>query len=79
MVKAGRALAKIHLHYEEQDAPECVEVIGSGDYLVNKLCFDKDDRTTLIYSEFITAENIPPRRLEYVVKDRIPIEWIVDR
>ena len=79
--KAGRELAEIHLNYEEQDAPEDVKVIGgdSGDYRVKKLRFAKDDRTTLIYNEFITIKNIPPRSFDYVVNGRSPLEWIIDR
>ena len=79
LVKAGRALAEIHLHYETQEPPAQVEVIGSGDYRVNKLRFAKDDRTTLIYNEHITIKNIPPRSFDYVVNGRSPLEWIIDR
>ena len=33
----------------------------------------------LIYHDFITVKNIPPRSFEYVVNGRSPLEWIVDR
>ena len=81
LVKAGRELAEIHLHYENFDAPPEVEVIGeeSGNFAVKKLRFAKDDRTTLIYNEHITIKNIPPRSFEYVVNGRSPLEWIMDR
>ena len=79
--KAGRELAEIHLNYEKFEKPAQVEVIGeeSGDYRVKKLRFAKDDRTTLIYNEFITMKNIPPRSFDYVVNGRSPLEWIIDR
>ena len=35
--------------------------------------------TTLIYNDFITIKNIPPRAFEYVVNGRSPLEWIIDR
>ena len=77
--KAGRELAEIHLNYEKFDAPAQVEVIGGGDYRVTKLRFAKDDKTTLIYNDFITIKNIPSRSFDYVVNGRSPLEWIIDR
>ena len=77
--RAGRELAAIHLNYESQEPPAQVEVIGGGDFDVKKLRFAKDDRTTLIYNDFITIKNIPPRSFEYVVNGRSPLEWIIDR
>ena len=76
--RAGRNLAEIHLNYESQPAPAHVEVIGGGDYRVKKLRLSKD-KTTLIYNDFITIKNIPPRSFEYVVNGRSPLEWIIDR
>ncbi|MBQ3726466.1 MAG: DEAD/DEAH box helicase [Selenomonadaceae bacterium] len=80
--RAGRNLAKIHLNYESQPPPEGVEVIGAekNNFAVKKLRFaSKDDRTTLIYNEHITIENIPSRSFEYVINGRSPLEWIIDR
>ena len=79
--RAGRELAAIHLNYERQEPPESVEVeIRAEDFRVKKLRFaSKDDRTTLIYNDFITIRNIPPRCFEYVVNGRSPLEWIIDR
>ena len=81
LVKAGRELAEIHLNYENFSAPPEVEVIGEekNNFCVKKLRFAKDDRTTLIYNEFITIKNIPPKSFEYVVNGRSPLEWIIDR
>lgn len=78
--RAGRDLAEIHLNYESQP-PAQVEVIGAekNNFAVKKLRFAKDDRTTLIYNDFITIKNIPPRCFEYVVNGRSPLEWIIDR
>ena len=75
--KAGRQLAALHLNYESQP-PAQVEVIGDGDYRVKKLKL-VDDKRTLIYNDFITIKNIPPRSFEYVVNGRSPLEWIIDR
>lgn len=80
--KIGRALAEIHLHYEEQSVPTEVRVEGadSGDFRVTKIRFkNKDDKSTLIYNDKIRIENIPPEAYEYVVNGRSPIEWVIDR
>lgn len=86
--KIGRALAELHLHYEEQPAPAEVRVEGvpsgaqadSGDFRVTKLRFkSKDDKSTLIYNDKIRITNIPPEAYEYVVNGRSPIEWAIDR
>ena len=79
LVKAGRELAEIHLNYETQEPPAGVEVIGGGNYRVTKMHLAKDDKTTLIYNDFITVKNIPPRSFDYVVNGRSPLEWIIDR
>ena len=76
--RAGRDLAEIHLNYETQP-PAKVEIIGGGDFRVKKLRFACDDRTTLIYNDFITIKNIPPRCFEYVVNGCSLLEWIIDR
>ncbi|MBQ7516127.1 MAG: hypothetical protein IJS96_07560, partial [Schwartzia sp.] len=80
--KAGRALAELHLHYEEQPAHEGVNVEGDdcGDFRVTKLRFaSKTDKSTLIYNDKIRVTNIPARAYEYVVNGRSPIEWVIDR
>lgn len=80
--RAGRQLADIHLNYESQPPHEGVEVIGAekNNFVVKKLRFaSKNDRTTLIYNDFITIKNIPSRAFEYVVNGRSPLEWIIDR
>lgn len=80
--KAGRALADIHLHYEDQPPTEGVVVEGaeSGNFAVTKLKFkSKDDKSTLIYNKYITIKNIPDAAHTYIVNGRSPLEWIIDR
>ncbi len=78
--RAGRELAELHLNYEKQEAPACVEVLGaeSGDFRVKKLRFNKE-HTEIIYNEKIKIVGIPARANEYVVNGRSPLEWIVER
>ena len=80
--KAGRALADIHLHYEDQPHTAGVVVEGAekGNFTVTKLKFkSKDDKSTLIYNKDITIKNIPDAAHTYIVNGRSPLEWIIDR
>ena len=77
---AGRALAEIHLNYENFEKPAGVEVeISEDNYLVGKKMKWRDGKKTLLYNDFITIKNIPEKIFEYVVNGRSPIEWIVER
>jgi predicted helicase len=80
--KAGRALAKLHLHYET--VPSCPEVkdtsAESKQYNVEKMKFPaKDRKDTIIYNSTISIENIPPEAYQYVVNGKSAIEWIMER
>src|SRR5690606_6808427 len=51
-----------------------------GNYHVQKMKFvKKGDKSTIIYNEQITIENIPEKAYEYVVNGKSAIEWILDR
>ena len=80
--EAGRKLAELHVDYEEVDPYEGIKVSGTqhGNYHVEKLRFiKKGDKSTIIYNENITIENIPEKAYEYVVNGKSAIEWILDR
>ena len=82
LAKAGRELAKLHLHYEAQAPPEEVIIEGeaSGDYKVTKLRWaSKDNKNELVYNDSIRIKNIPSEAQEYVINGRTPLEWIIDR
>jgi predicted helicase len=80
--KAGRALADLHVNYEEvQPAPD-VKVTGveRNHFKVEKMRFPKkDQKDTIIYNSYITIENIPAKAYEYVVNGKSAIEWIMER
>ena len=38
-----------------------------------------EDRTTIIYNEYITNTGIPLRAYDYTVAGRLPIEWVMAR
>ena len=80
--KAGRALADLHLNYEEQ--PPCPDVLvegaESGNFRVEKMRFlNKGDKSVIQYNESIRLSNIPLDAYDYVVNGRSAIEWIMDR
>lgn len=80
--KAGRALAELHLNYEEQPPCPDVQVQGaaSGKFRVEKMRFpDKTDKSVIEYNAWIKLSNIPLDAYDYVVNGRSAIEWIMER
>lgn len=80
--KAGRALAGLHLNYEEQ--PPCPDVKVTGEekdnFRVQKMRFvNKGDKSVIEYNPYIRLSNIPLEAYEYVVNGRPAIEWIMER
>lgn len=79
-MKAGRALADLHLHYEEEEPPEGVIVEkGADDYHVTKMRFGgKKDKSVILYNDAITIRNIPLTAYDYIVNGRSAIEWVME-
>lgn len=90
--KKGRELASIHLNYESIQPFELIEEIKEGApkkanelYRVNEagMKFPKvkkqEDRTTVIFNQFVTLKGIPESAYEYVVNGKPAIEWIMER
>lgn len=81
---AGHALAELHLHYEDQPAPEGVVIEKtSDDFRVEKMRFPKNgkakDKSVILYNEAITLRHIPLEVYDYVLNGRSAVEWIMDR
>lgn len=87
--KAGRALAALHLRYEDHahEAGITVEERGHTSaedayayYAVEKMRFPKKgERQTIIYNEHISLTGIPKEAYAYVVNGKSAIEWIMER
>ena len=86
--KAGRALADLHLKYEDYAREVDVQVKERerdtmddyAYYAVEKMRFpSKGIRGTIIYNAHITVEGIPEAAYEYVVNGKSAIEWVMER
>lgn len=84
-VEIGRQLAELHLNYEApaDDAELGLDIqITKEDYSVIKMRFKKvgkdNDKSTIIFNDYITISNIPESAYEYVVNGRSAIEWIME-
>lgn len=89
--RAGRALADLHLNYENQPAPAGVEVLVHGfngkrdqsdpeTFRVVKMRHPKKgQRDQIEYNGGITITGIPERAYDYVVNGKSAIEWVMER
>ncbi len=84
-VDAGRKLAKIHLNYESAVTypvtfKDSKTILKPEHYYVKQMKYkSKDDKSVLIYNEFITLEGIPLKAYEYIVNGKSALDWIVER
>ncbi|PLS23794.1 DEAD/DEAH box helicase [Bifidobacterium imperatoris] len=90
-MKAGRALAHLHLDYESIDPWPVMEVGDSANPgRTEKMTYPKKiknaetgkkvpDLTVLKVAENLTIEGIPLRAYEYVVNGKSAIGWLIDR
>lgn len=81
---AGRALAELHLHYEDRPAPEGVVIEKRAeDYTVEKMRFGRNgkekDKSVIFYNDAVTLRDIPPEVYGYVVNGRSAVEWVMER
>ncbi len=91
--KAGRKLSKFHVDYESVDPYQVsfkegdLRLVSSGDpkafYRVEKMKFAGKrpnlDKTTVIYNNNITMQNVPLEAYDYVVNGKPALEWVMDR
>ncbi len=81
-VKAGAALADLHVNYEsvpKYDKLRKVETPGMQvNWDVEKMKLSKD-KTQLKYNDFLTLDGIPAEVFDYRLGTRSALEWIVDQ
>ena len=80
-VNAGKRLAEIHVHYEQQAEYPLAKTEKAGeklDWRVTKMRLSKD-KTSLIYNQFLTLSGVPPETYEYRLGNRSALEWVIDQ
>lgn len=90
--KAGRNLAEVHLNYEtvkpyqlEEELVKGAPKKGKDLYRVNEAGMKylkvkkEEDKTTIIFNQFVTLKGIPLEAYEYVVNGKSAIEWVMER
>lgn len=80
-VEAGKRLAEIHVHYEEQPQYK-LDLIETPDmpldWRVEQMKFSKD-KTQIRYNDFLTLAGIPAEAFAYRLGNRSALEWVVDQ
>ena len=92
--KAGRALADLHVNYEQVEPYAGCKVSGledgadASDLRVTKLKYGKIagkkgnaalDKTKIVYNDQITISGIPLEVQDYVVNKKSALDWVVER
>ena len=80
-MEAGKQLAQIHIHYEEQEEYllNIIETPGMPlNWGVEKMRLSKD-KTQIVYNDFLTLAGIPPETFEYRLGNRSALDWIIDQ
>ena len=80
-VEAGKRLAEIHVHYEDQPQYK-LNLIETPDmpldWRVEQMRFSKD-KTQIRYNDFLTLSEIPAEVFGYRLGHRSALEWVVDQ
>lgn len=86
--QAGKALAKLHLGYENVPAYKGLEIEDTyhgkdayEHYAVSpKMRLPKKDKKdTIIYNDYITIRHIPAEAYDYIVNGKSAVEWLMER
>ena len=80
-VEAGKRLADIHVHYEDQPQYK-LDLIEAPDtpldWRIEQMKFSKD-KTQIKYNDFLTLVGIPAEAFQYRLGKRSALEWVVDQ
>lgn len=89
-ILVGKKLINLHLNYETVPIYDKCQITYNGElnYRVRKMKFAKrrnaegkleKDRSTIIFNDSITIEDIPKKAYQYIVNGKSAIEWIMDQ
>jgi predicted helicase len=79
---AGKALAGLHLDYEELEPWPLKWIEAPGvplSYRVDEKMRLNKDKTTLVVNPSLTLAGIPPEVFEYKLGNRSALEWVIDQ
>ena len=80
--EAGKRLADLHVDYESQPEYDKLQLVPNPDvplnWRVEKMKLSKD-KSSLIYNDFLTLGNIPPKAFDYRLGNSSALEWVVDQ
>lgn len=81
LAEAGQQLAELHINYEQQPQYP-LQFLENPDvplnWRVEKMRLTQD-KTSLIYNDFLTLAGIPPEVFEYKLGNRCALEWVIDQ
>ena len=78
---AGKQLAQLHVHYEEQEDIlwKCLKTLASAlDWRVERMRLSRD-KTQILYNDFLTLAGIPPSTFTYRLGHWSALDWIIDQ
>ena len=81
-VDAGKRLAELHVHYEQQPEYPLEKLwkpTANLDYRVTKMRLANKDKSILFYNEALTLKGIPLETCEYRLGNRSALEWVIDQ
>jgi predicted helicase len=79
---AGKRLADIHVHYEQQPEYPLEKLwnpTAKLDYRVTKMRLSNKDKSILFYNDSLTLKGIPLETYEYRLGNRSALEWVIDQ
>jgi predicted helicase len=81
MAAAGKLLVDLHVKYEEQPEFELEQVEKPGEKLnlQVKAMQLSEDKTAIVYNDFLTIKGIPPESFQYCLGNRSALEWVIDQ
>jgi predicted helicase len=82
LVAAGKRLADLHVHYEQQPDYKLKKIWKQGaklDYRVTKMRLSNKDKSILFYNDALTLKGIPLETYEYRLGNRSALDWVIDQ
>ncbi len=81
LAEAGRRLADLHVHYEQQPEFPLQRVENKTahlDWRVEAMKLTKD-RATILYNDWLTLAGLPAEVFDYRLGNRSALEWVIDQ